>query len=57
MSQLGRPEDGTDPKLTNNLEFFVKLKPPEQWPPQTPTLGDVIDVAVAADRRRSPASR
>ena len=34
MSQLGRPEDGTDPTLTNNLEFFLKLKPPAQWPPQ-----------------------
>ena len=32
LSQLGRPEDGTDPTLTNNLEFFVKLKPPDQWP-------------------------
>ena len=29
LSQLGRPEDGTDPTLTNNLEFFVKLKPPD----------------------------
>ena len=29
LSQLGRPEDGTDAKLTNNLEFFVKLKPPD----------------------------
>ena len=27
MSQLGRPEDGTDPTLPNNLEFFVKLRP------------------------------
>ena len=33
LSQLGRPEDGTDATLTNNLEFFVQLKPPEQWPP------------------------
>jgi cobalt-zinc-cadmium resistance protein CzcA len=29
----GRPEDGTDATLTNNLEFFAKLKPPEKWPP------------------------
>src|SRR5262249_4113853 len=33
MSQLGRPEDGTDPKLTNNLAFFVPVKPPSQRPP------------------------
>lgn len=31
LSQLGRPEDGTDPTLPNNLEVFVKLKPLEQW--------------------------
>src|SRR5439155_3572921 len=42
LSQLGRPEDGTDATLTNNLEFFVKLKPPEEWPPETPELADVI---------------
>jgi heavy metal efflux system protein len=42
MSQLGRPEDGTDPKLTNNLEFFLKLKPPAEWPPQRSSIGDVI---------------
>ncbi len=38
MSQLGRPEDGTDPKLSNNLEIFIKLKPAEQWPSSTPNL-------------------
>ncbi len=43
MSQLGRPEDGTDAKLANNLEFFVKLKPPEQWPSATRTLDEVVD--------------
>ncbi|MBL8919402.1 MAG: efflux RND transporter permease subunit [Myxococcaceae bacterium] len=42
LSQLGRPEDGTDATLTSNLEFFVKLKPPDQWPKETPELGDVI---------------
>jgi cobalt-zinc-cadmium resistance protein CzcA len=42
MSQLGRPEDGTDATLTNNLEFFVKLKAPEKWPADDRSLGDVI---------------
>src|SRR5262249_8736742 len=42
VSQLGRPEDGTDAKLPNNLEFFVKLKPAETWPKETRTLGDLI---------------
>jgi cobalt-zinc-cadmium resistance protein CzcA len=31
VSQAGRPEDGTDPKPINMLEFFVDLKPPDQW--------------------------
>lgn len=43
ISQLGRPEDGTDPKLNNNLEFFLKLKPPAQWPPGVETIDDVIE--------------
>ena len=43
LSQLGRPEDGTDATLTSNLELFVKLKPPEKWPPDQRQLGDVID--------------
>src|SRR6185295_11685235 len=42
LSQLGRPEDGTDATLPNNLELFVRLKPPEQWPAETPALDDVI---------------
>jgi cobalt-zinc-cadmium resistance protein CzcA len=44
LSQLGRPGDGTDAKLANNLEYFVRLKPPGQWPAETPGLGDVLEV-------------
>jgi len=43
QSQLGRPEDGTDATLTNNLEFFVKLKPPEEWPKNVRSLGSLIE--------------
>ncbi len=43
LTQLGRPEDGTDPKLANNLEVFLLLKPPEQWRRQMRGLGDVIE--------------
>ncbi|MDB4986132.1 MAG: cation transporter [Myxococcaceae bacterium] len=43
MSQLGRPEDGTDPKLSNNLELFIKLKPATEWPKSTPDLGTLIE--------------
>src|SRR5207248_2471058 len=30
-SKAGRPEDGTDPKPINMMEFFVALKPPSEW--------------------------
>ncbi|GIW46108.1 MAG: cation transporter [Candidatus Binatia bacterium] len=43
LTQLGRPEDGTDPKLVNNLEVFLLLKPPEQWRRHLRTLGDLIE--------------
>ncbi len=42
LSQLGRPEDGTDPTLTNNLEFFAKLKPLHLWPAEVRTLNDSV---------------
>ncbi len=42
LSQLGRPEDGTDPTLPSNLEIFVKLKPLDQWRPQIHNLDDLI---------------
>ena len=32
-SQLGRPDDGTDPTSFFNAEFFVNLKPRDEWPP------------------------
>jgi cobalt-zinc-cadmium resistance protein CzcA len=32
VSQMGRPDDGTDVATFNNLEFYVQLKPESQWP-------------------------
>ncbi len=32
VSQMGRPDDGTDVTTFNNVEFMVSLKPPNQWP-------------------------
>ncbi len=43
LSQLGRPEDGTDPVLPNNLEFFVKLKPESQWRPEFKSLHQLME--------------
>jgi cobalt-zinc-cadmium resistance protein CzcA len=31
VTQLGRPDDGTDPKGSNNLEVYADLKPLGQW--------------------------
>ncbi len=31
LSQLGGPDDGTDWSTPNNLEYFVDLKPREEW--------------------------
>ena len=31
LTQLGRPEDGTDPKGFNNLEILIDLDPKEAW--------------------------
>src|SRR5437867_5587335 len=32
LSQLGGPDDGTDWSTPNNLEFFVDLRPHDEWP-------------------------
>ncbi|HWP08681.1 MAG TPA: efflux RND transporter permease subunit, partial [Polyangiaceae bacterium] len=42
LSQLGRPEDGTDPTLPSNLEIFVKLKPLEQWRHEIHDLDELV---------------
>ena len=31
VSKIGRPDDGTDPKLFNGSEIFVELKPAHEW--------------------------
>jgi cobalt-zinc-cadmium resistance protein CzcA len=32
VNQVGRPDDGTDPDGSYNSEFFVPLRPENQWP-------------------------
>lgn len=41
-SQLGRPDDGTDSSGFYNTEYFVDLKPHEQWRPQFKTKEELI---------------
>ena len=31
ISKVGRPDDGTDPKLINTVEILVDLKPEKEW--------------------------
>ena len=31
VTHLGRPDDGTDPKSTNNLELYADLRPRGEW--------------------------
>ncbi len=39
LSQLGGPDDGTDWSTPNNLEYFVDLKPRDEWPRGVTTDG------------------
>jgi cobalt-zinc-cadmium resistance protein CzcA len=31
ISKVGRPDDGTDPKIFNSAEFFVEMRPEDGW--------------------------
>ncbi|HVY46116.1 MAG TPA: CusA/CzcA family heavy metal efflux RND transporter, partial [Minicystis sp.] len=42
LTQLGRPEDGTDPTLPNNLEMFVQLKPMHDWRREVHDMNDLV---------------
>lgn len=39
VSQMGRPDDGTDVTTFNNIEFMVSLKQPGDWPRGTSKPG------------------
>jgi cobalt-zinc-cadmium resistance protein CzcA len=43
LTQLGRPEDGTDPKLPNHLEAFIQLKPLDDWRKDHKSIDSVIE--------------
>jgi len=54
VSQHGAPDDGTDPEAPDNAEFYVGLKPREEWPDRdkekliqamTAALGDIPGVS------------
>lgn len=43
VSQLGRPDDGTDPTSFFNAEFLVTLRPKGEWRAEFPTKGRLIE--------------
>jgi len=50
ISKVGRPDDGTDPKIFNGFEAFVELKPDSAWRPgmSKPKIIAAMDEAVSA---------
>ncbi len=53
VTQLGRPDDGTDPTGFFNTEYFVDLKPRGEWRPQFKTKEQLIG-AMAAELGKIP---
>jgi cobalt-zinc-cadmium resistance protein CzcA len=43
VSQLGRPDDGTDPTSFFNAEFLVNLRPQKEWRPDVTTKHQLIE--------------
>ncbi len=43
VSQLGRPDDGTDPTSFFNAEFLVNLKPKKDWRPELASKEALIE--------------
>jgi cobalt-zinc-cadmium resistance protein CzcA len=43
VSQLGRPDDGTDPTSFFNGEFLVTLKPQDQWRRDIPSKAKLVE--------------
>lgn len=53
VSQIGRPDDGTDVSGFFNTEYFVDLKPHEDWRPQFETKDELIE-AMNRDLEKIP---
>lgn len=43
ISQVGTPDDGTDPNNYSNIEIFVDLQPKEKWRPQFQEKQDLVN--------------
>ena len=49
ISQMGRPDDGTDVSTFNNAEFLADLKPKAQWRPRFHGNKDQLIAAIQKD--------
>src|SRR5262249_47373900 len=54
VSQVGRPDDGTDVTGFFNTEYFVDLKPKEQWRPVFHENKDALIAAMDRELERIP---
>jgi heavy metal efflux system protein len=54
VSQIGRPDDGLDPVDFCNSEFFVDLKPKDQWRPQFHQNKEELVAAMDREVRKIP---
>ena len=54
ISQMGRPDDGTDVSTFNNAEFLADLKPKGQWRPRFHGKKDELIAAIQKDFRAYP---
>jgi cobalt-zinc-cadmium resistance protein CzcA len=53
-SQTGRPDDGTDSTSFSNTEYFVDLKPKEQWRPAFHQNKEELIAAMSAEISKIP---
>ncbi len=54
VSQMGRPDDGTDVSTFNNIEFLANLKPVGQWRPQFDGKKDNLIAAISHSFEQYP---
>ena len=54
ISQMGRPDDGTDVSTFNNIEFLASLKPADEWRPQFHGNKDKLIAAIEKDFEQYP---
>jgi len=54
VSQMGRPDDGTDVSTFNNIEFLANLKPVGEWRPQFKGKKDNLIAAISHSFEQYP---